>query len=82
VSFLFEFDPTRFDRAEMVRLLDIISTEVNKQLTQMRESGQPVTQEERETLLSSLELLLPLVADELQELVDLSAAVAVLRRRR
>jgi hypothetical protein len=66
----------RVSRGEMTRRLDETSAEVHELLTR------PLTEDERETLSRTLERLLPLVADELQDAEDAQAAAILLRRTR
>jgi hypothetical protein len=65
---------TRMSRGEMIRRLDEAATEVHDRL-----GNGPLTPEERHTLGATLERLLPMVADELQDQEDLRAAAALLR---
>ena len=61
-------------RGEMIRRLDDASREVREQLT-----NGPLTPDERHSLAASLERLLPLVADSLQDQEDREAMAALQR---
>lgn len=63
-------------RGEMIRRLDEASAEVHERL-----ANGPLTAEERRALAQTLERLLPLVADELQDVEDAYAAAILLRER-
>jgi hypothetical protein len=67
----------RMSRAEMVRRLDELSVEVHDRL-----GNGPLTLSEQHTLSRALERLLPLVAEELQDVEDAQAAAILLSERR
>lgn len=64
-------------RGEMIRRLDDAAVEVKARL-----GNGPLTPVERASLLQTLETLLPMVADELQDLEDLMATAKLLGERR
>jgi hypothetical protein len=66
----------RMSRGEMIRRLDDASAEVHERL-----GNGPLTEQERHTLLQTLERLLPMVAHELQGVVDAETAAALVARR-
>ena len=67
----------RMSRGEMIRRLDEMSVEVRQRM-----ANGPLTQDEQHTLSATLERLLPIVAEELQDVEDAQAAVMLLRQQR
>lgn len=65
------------ERGEMIRRLDDAAVEVRARL-----GNGPLTAEERVSLLQTLQTLLPMVADELQDVEDLMATAKLMGERR